>query len=304
MEPLRQETWTVASTLHRGGVSGSLLHRTEPGIFRLLADTGTFAEAYYDAQAVLRHVRQPLLGIWGSDDLITPPGENPPLFAHALQQGGNTHYTFHFFPGADHAAHQSPDGGVTRLPLLAPGYAELVGSWVHDVTGGRLPHADASVPPQQDWPSVPMPPLAWWESAWMQLVVFTLLIIAFAGYPLIALARRMRGRSSQAPAGNPARLLAGAGAGAVLGLFAYLIYLLVSSERALAPGPVFVGRPLPWLLLQALALITVGAAISTAIVWRRAGSSVSQGERVRLGLLLAGGALFTLWALYWGLLLP
>ena len=300
MEPLRQQTWAIANALHREGVSGSLITQAEPNMFRMLADAGLFAEAYYDGAAVLRQVRQPLLGIWGSDDRSTPPQENPPLIARALQQGGNTHYTFRFFPGADHAVHQSPDGGLTRLPLLAPGYAELVGSWTGDVTSARLPDADAPASPHQDWLSVPVPPSSWWEAAWIQFATFALLMAVFAAYPLVAIVRRMRGHVSQAPAGSSARLLAGAGAGAVLGFFVYITYLAMSGE----PGPVLAGRPLLWLFLQALVLVTIGAGASTVVAWRRAGSSVSRGERLRLGLLLAGGALFVLWALYWGLLLP
>ena len=307
ISPLQQQTWAVANALHREGVSGSLLNHAEPTMFRLVANVGIYPEAYYDAAAVLRHVRQPLLGVWGSDDQSTPPGQNPPLFAQALQQGGNTHYTFRFFPGASHDIHPSPDGGVTSLPVLAPGYAEFVGSWVQAVTSGQLPQTDAPVPPQQDWLSVPVPPLSWWESAWVQLVAFLLLLTAFAGYLLVALLRRLRGRSLRTAVGTPAWLLAGTGVTVVLCFFVYILSLLISvgmGEREVVPDPVLAGRPLLWLLLQMLALVTVGAEVATAVAWRRAGNSVSLGERRRLGLLLAGGALFVLWTLYWGLLLP
>jgi uncharacterized protein len=135
LEPLRQQTWAVASALRRAGVAGSLLDQAVPNMFRLLADAELFPEPYHDAEAVLRQVRQPLLGIWGSHDLLTPPEENPALFVRALEQGRNTHYTLRFFPAADHAVHQSPDGGLTKLPSLAPGYAELVGTWVGDAAG-------------------------------------------------------------------------------------------------------------------------------------------------------------------------
>jgi hypothetical protein len=242
------------------------------------------------------------------DDLFQAHGEMiPPLFAQALHQGGNTHYTFRFFPGASHDIHQSPDGGVTSLPELAPGYAELVGAFVQAVTSGRLPQADAPVPPQQDWLSVPVPPLSWWESAWVQLAAFLLLLAAFAGYPLVALLRQLRGRSLRAAVGTPARLLSGTGVTVVLCFFVYMLSLLIGvgmGGREVVPDPVLAGRPLLWLLLQMLALVTVGAEIATAVAWRRAGNAVSLGERRRLGLLLAGGALFILWALYWGLLLP
>jgi uncharacterized protein len=304
LEPLRQQTWAVASALRRAGVAGSLLDQAVPNMFRLLADAELFPEPYHDAEAVLRQVRQPLLGIWGSHDLLTPPEENPALFVRALEQGRNTHYTLRFFPAADHAVHQSPDGGLTKLPSLAPGYAELVGTWVGDVTDGRLPYSDAAPTPQQDWASVAMAPSAWWEAAWVQLGAFVLFIAAFAGYPLVALLRYFRGRSHLAAGGNAARLLVATGAAAVLGLFVYVQYVLISTTLVAEPGPVLVGRPLAWLLLQALALTAVGALVATGVAWRKAGSAVSSGERLRLGLLFAGGVIFVPWALYWGLLLP
>ncbi len=62
-------------------------------------------------------------------------------------------------------------------------------------------------------------------------------------------------------------------------------------------GSVLMSRPVVWLLLQALALLAVGAAVATAISWRGAGGSVVWGERLRLGLLLAGGVVFVPWAL-------
>ncbi|HEU4324616.1 MAG TPA: prolyl oligopeptidase family serine peptidase [Roseiflexaceae bacterium] len=306
MPPLQQQTWAATTALRRAGVSGSLVERAEPALYRLLADAGLFPEAYHDAAAVLRQLRQPLLALWGSDDLLTPPGENPPLFARALQQGGNQHYTLRFFEKAGHAAHQSPDGGKTQLPLLASGYAELVGSWVRDVTGGRPPSAEAPVPPRQDWPSVPVPDSARPQQALLQLAALALLVASFAYYPLVALLRWMRGRPGVAPAGVPARLLCSAGTASVVGLLVYLFSLIGSRPATieLELGPALGGRTVPWLLLQALALLTAGASFATALAWRRAGGAVPPGERVRLGVLLCGGGVFVPWAIHWGLLLP
>jgi hypothetical protein len=302
MTPIRQQLWSETSSLRRAGVSGSLIDHGKRNFTRLGADAGLFAEAYFNAQDVLERVRQPLLGVWGSRDLQTPPEDNPPLFAQALRRGGNTHYTFRFFAGADHAAHMSPDGGVTREPTLAPGYAELVGSWIRDVTSGRLPKADGPPPPKQDYPSTEAPPSAWWESGWMQLAVFVLFVVAFTAYPLVALVRRLRGRRVH-PVSRWARLLAGAGFASTIGLLGYLFYLMAAG-RSPDPGPILAGRPLPWLALQGLAVAAVAAAIATAVAWRRAAASVPPGERVRLGLLLTAGTLFLPWAFYWGLLLP
>ncbi|MCP9976759.1 hypothetical protein [Actinomadura madurae] len=263
-------------------------------------DVGLFAEAHFDAEDVLRRVRQPLLAIWGEYDLQTPPEDNPPLFARALRQGGNTHYTFRFFPDADHGAHRTPDSGITRGAELAPGYADLVSTWVRDVTGGKAPEADAATPPRQEHASVDLPQLKWWESRWVQLAAAVLFLVAFTAYPLVALVRRVRGRRVR-PVSRWPRVLAAAGLAAAFGPVVYLLYLVAGS--APDPGPVLGGRPLPWLILQALAVAAVVAAAGTAVAWRRA-APVPPGERVRLGLLIAAGAVLVPWGLHWGVLLP
>ncbi|WP_433479423.1 alpha/beta hydrolase family protein [Spirillospora sp. CA-142024] len=301
MTPIRQQNWNESYDLRRAGVSGSLVDRGKPALARLAGDAGMFAEAYFDAQGVLQRVRQPLLGIWGEHDLQTPPEDNPPLFARALRRGGNTHYTFRFFAGADHAAHLTPDGGVTRGAELAPGYADLVGSWVHDVTNGKPPEADAATPLHQKYPSAEVQPLPWWESRWVHLAAVLLFLVAFTAYPLVALVRRLRGRRVR-PVSRWARLLAGAGFAAGFGPVVYLFYLVAGNSPD--PGPVLGGRPLPWLILQGLAVAAVAAAVATAVAWRRAAAAAAPGERVRLGLLMAAGAVLVPWGLHWGLLLP
>ncbi|MFI6603855.1 alpha/beta hydrolase family protein [Nonomuraea sp. NPDC050536] len=295
ISPLRQQTWAVAAGLRKAGVAGSIVDRAEPSLYRLLADAGQFPEPYHDASAVLAKVRQPILAIWGDHDLLTPPQENPPLLVRAL---GHDHYTLRFFPG-DHAVHDSPDGGVTRLPTLTPGYADAIGAWVTRVTRGELPSGENATPaPRQANLSVAVPPMAWWESATVQLAALALLMVAFAAYPLWALARRLRGR--RVSGGRPARLLSAAGLVVTLGTLAYLMYLTLTGAKLAHPGPVLAGRPLVWLGLQVLAVAAVVSAALAVPAWRRASGS----ERVRLSLLLTGGTLLVPWALYWGLLLP
>ncbi|MEV0380001.1 prolyl oligopeptidase family serine peptidase [Nonomuraea sp. NPDC050643] len=301
LQPLRQQAWAVAAGLRKAGVDGSLVDRAEPNLYRVITDGGMFPEPYHDAEAVLARVRQPVLGIWGVHDLLTPPRETPPIFAAALEKGGNRQYAFRFFAGADHAAHLTPDGGVTRRPELAPGYAELVGSWVGDATEGRAPVAEISGPaPVQADDSVGVPPTQWWESAGIQAAALVLFLVAFGGYPVVALVRRVRGRPV-APSSRAARLVSAGGLAAVLGGFAYLFYLVMTGGKLATPGPVVAERPLVWLALQALAVATVVATVLTGMRWRR---SAPRGEKARLGILLAGGVAFVPWALYWGLLIP
>ncbi|WP_302893415.1 alpha/beta hydrolase family protein [Actinomadura luzonensis] len=307
--PLRQQTWAVAAGLRKAGVRGSLVDRAEPTLYRVIADGGLFPEPYHDPLPVLARLRQPVLAIWGTNDLLTPPRETPPIFAAALERGGNRRYTFRFFDGADHAAHATPDGGVTRLPELAPGYAELVGTWTGQATTGRAPVARIEGPaPVQADDSVGVPPPAWWESAGVQLAALVVFLVAFGGYPVVALARRLRRRRAAgvvAPV-RAARLVSAGGLTVVLGGFGYLCYVVLTGGKLAAPGPLLAGRPVVWLALQAVAVLTIAATVVTAVTAtrRRRGQDAARGERIRLGVLVAGGAVFVPWALYWGLLLP
>lgn len=254
-----------------------------------------------------------MLGIWGVHDLLTPPRETPPIFAKALEKGGNRQYTFRFFADADHAAHRTPDGGVTRLPELAPGYAELVGSWVGEATSGRAPVAQVTGPaPVQAEDTVAVPAAEWWEAAGVQGAALVLFLVAFGGYPVVALIRRVRrrggvssavGRAGQGEAApvKGAWLVSAGGLTVVVGAFVYLFYSIMTGGKLASPGPLVAGRPLIWLALQALAIATVVGTVLTCVRWRR---SAPVGERVRVGLLVAGGVVFVPWALYWGLLLP
>ncbi|MGV9377205.1 alpha/beta hydrolase family protein [Nonomuraea sp. NPDC003707] len=312
LQPLRQQTWAVAAGLRKAGVHGSFVDRAEPTMYRVITDAGMFPEPYYDPEPVIASLRQPVLGIWGVHDLLTPPRETPPIFAKALEKGGNRQYTFRFFADADHAAHRTPDGGVTRLPELAPGYPELVGSWVGEATSGRAPVAQVTGPaPVQADDTVAVPPAEWWESAGVQGAALVLFLVAFGGYPVVALVRRVRrrgGGSSVDRAGQGeaapvkgAWLVSAGGLAVVVGAFLYLFYSIMTGGKLASPGPLVVERPLIWLALQALAIATVVGTVLTFVRWPR---SAPVGERVRVGLLMAGGVVFVPWALYWGLLLP
>ncbi|NUP80536.1 MAG: hypothetical protein HOV96_23615, partial [Nonomuraea sp.] len=104
-----------------------------------------------------------------------------------------------------------------------------------------------------------------------------------------------------------ARVVSTGGLGVLVGGFAYLFYLMSTGGKIAVPGPVLMGRPVIWVVLQLLAVATVVATVLTVPAWRGAGAAGRTGrtgERVRLGLLLTAGVLFVPWAFYWGLLLP
>jgi hypothetical protein len=126
-----------------------------------------------------------------------------------------------------------------------------------------------------------------------------LVLVTFAGYRLAAL---FRVGGSRAPGRLPARVLAATGPATALGLLLYVYFLLETGGTIV--GPVAAGRPVPWLILQLLAVAASASTIATAAAWWRDRHDLSRGGRARLTLLLAGGLVLVPWAVYWGLLVP
>lgn len=296
VSPARQEQWHRANRLDHAGVRGSLLRSYSETFWRQFIGNGLFPEAHYDPIPALEKVRQPVLALWGEHDRLTPPAESLTAFKEVFDRVGHTHYTLRVLPGADHVLRQTPDRGFTRGDTWVAGYPELVASWVNALKNGP-PVASADAPPRQDRSTVAITPLSWYESGWVQVAAVLFFLAVFASYPLVGLLRRLR-RVPRTASIRPARWLVITGALTSLSLIVYFLFL--TATAALRPGPVLVGRPLPWLLLQTLAVTAAVSLVLTIRTWQRR----PDGERVRLAVLSAGGTVFVLWALYWGLLLP
>ncbi|RSM41683.1 alpha/beta hydrolase [Amycolatopsis balhimycina DSM 5908] len=272
VQPARQQAWAIENQLRRLDMDGSIVRMASSTMIRQLVGGGVFPEAHYDPVPVLQSLRQPVLGLWGAKDVLTPPGEAVRIFRDSV-----AHHTLRVFPDAQHQLRRTTDG-FDKLPGYAPGYLELVGTWVHDLPAT----SSADQPPAQDRQSVEITPLHWAESSWLQLAAPAFLLLAF-GWGLV------RGGA------RPARWLAATGLLAVLGFVVVDVLLQTTMGKGL--GPVVAGRPLPWLAVQLLSVGAVAAAIGTAVAWWR-------NRTLRLGLPLAGGVVFVPWAIYWGLLIP
>lgn len=311
--PARQTGWNLENELRRQGVSGSMVGTVSRKGTRLLVGAGLFPGAHHDPVGPLRGVSQPVLALWGEKDRVQPPAESARIVQEALRGGGNDRYVARVFPDAEHGLRSSPDGFAVG-ENLAPGYARAVGTWVFGVAAGEAPGPSVTGPaPEQARPSRPLDPPARWESAWAQLGAVLVPVLAFASHPagvlVAALARLLRGgRPDKAPPGKAARvrrralLLSAAGTLALLGSIGYLGYLMFTGAGAV--GPVALGRALPWLALQALAVATCLLAVTLGASWWSARAEIGGAERARIGILLAGSAVFAVWAGYWGLLVP
>lgn len=307
--PARQHSWNLENNLRHQGVSGSMVEAVSRTGTHLLVGAGLFAEANHDPVEPLEQARQPVLALWGEKDRIQPPAESARIVQEALERGGNERYAIRFFPEAEHGLRYSPDGFAVR-ERLAPGYAQAVASWAKDAARGDAPERSIAGPvPEQARPSEPLASLASWESARVQLGAMVVSIIAFASYPAAAFARRFRspvprraGEQQNPPARWYARCLAAAGLAAILGFVGYFGFLTLTAASAV--GPVVAGRPVPWLVLQALAVAVCVSLVLLSASWWSSIKALTSIERARVGTLLVGGAVFVAWAAYWGLLSP
>lgn len=311
LTPARQTAWANDQPLAHAGVSGSLRDAVRGGL-RLVVSAGMFPEADYDPVPVWRSVHQPVLLAWGAEDRQAAPAESARIIRRALDAGGNAHDTEVFLPGT-HDLFVPADDGFSHAIRLIPANSDLVANWVNGLATGPPP-ASARPAPHQLSESRPLGS----TTPWSQFTAIALLVILFAAYPVTTLVRRIAGRRGAPPAAGPARLLAATGLVTMLGVPAYLFFILITASNVL--GPVVVGRTVPWLVLQAAALAMAAATAATAVSWWRSRATTPRtaastpagtaagpqlaGANVRLSLLLAAGVLAIAWALYWHVLWP
>ncbi|MEU8197106.1 prolyl oligopeptidase family serine peptidase [Microbispora amethystogenes] len=326
VQPARQTAWHLDNLLRHDGVSGPLALN---GV-RLAEGLGQFPEAAFDPASALTRMRQPVFAVWGADDHTVPPAESMAVVRNALEAGGNHDYTMRVVSSATHPLAR----GTT---WIVPEFYDLVVAWLKSPeAAGR-----SDAPPAQERTSLPVEPRTWYESAWAQggaLVLMAVLFSAYLGAGLAGRRRRRRAAAAQRSARGPeqgsqqgperqpqrgsqresqlgsqpesqrdsrhdpgmrrtARLLAVCGLLAPLGLVCYVVALLLT-QRTGAVGGVVV----PYLALRGIVLLAVAAMAFVAAGWWRARRRITRAERVRLGLLLGGGAVLLPWAAYWGLL--
>jgi uncharacterized protein len=299
LRPDRAQLWSNRMYLAHAGVDEDLIDPIGTHLSRMLINLGLFGDTGNDPVTNLTNVRQPLLGVFGDHDRSTVPGESLTIYRQALEHGGNGRYTLRVVHDADHDMRYSTDGFSAHNTRFAPGYVDLVTSWVNGLAAGA-PAPSADPPPAQTLASRPVQPPAWYESPALQASSFILMLLAFAAYPIGAASRRLRGHRGSPPVRWAPRLLATAGPVVLLGTAGYLFFVVATGATTV--DATVLGRPPWWLMLQLMAAVVV---ISTAITligaWRH--RSTTPG-RIRLGVLLAGGLIFVPWAAYWGLLTP
>lgn len=183
--------------------------------------------------------------------------------------------------------------------------AKAMMSWLADVLEGKGSGvAVIGEIPQQDFTSfVGITDSSWYDSIWLHLgwmMTLLALFISFYVSALICWIRRRPIRSSRSGASRLAAVVASMGLISVLGFFGYYGYIMMTQE----PGPLIMGSPLPWIVLQILSIITLALILMLGVSTFKARAAMNRFEILQAALPLVGGLLFIPWSLYWKLLFP
>ena len=300
--PAVQTAWGYDQFLRHAGVGAGLPHTLEITALRTMISAGLFPEANFDPVPVWQQIQQPVLAEWGEFDRVALPRESSTAIEEALRRGGHTRYTMRFISGVRHNLNLTADGGFDRITSLPADYGVYERHWIDDLA--RTEPSRLGAPPITGTPLPVLAPLGG-PAAWVHLGVILTLTMGFAFYPFAGLVRRIRRRSLASRFGasglaGTQHLIVAAGLFTTLGLPVYLLFLMITAANAI--GPVVMGRPIPWLLLQ-VSTATVGVcAVVIAVRWWRSRHS----ERTYHGrlILVAAGAALLGWVGYWGLLGP
>jgi dipeptidyl aminopeptidase/acylaminoacyl peptidase len=93
--------------------------------------------ASFDPPAHWRHVRSPVLLVYGEIDERVPGRKSAGAITAALIAGGDSDIAVRFFPGADHTFRVTSESeSGFAWPHSAPGYPQAVIDWVLAIVGG------------------------------------------------------------------------------------------------------------------------------------------------------------------------
>ncbi|GIG65981.1 alpha/beta hydrolase family protein [Phytomonospora endophytica] len=300
--PARQTAWAYRQYLRHQGVRGSLADMLPETALPFGAASGLFGEVGHDPLPTWRRVRQPVLAVWGELDREAVPAESAPAIAGALAEGGGTSCTIAFLPGVRHNLGATFDDGFDRPDALPAAYGELEAAWIHGLADGPPPSSAAPFTGATE-PSRAVEEPGGLNTPWVQMAAYLLMLLVYLAYPVTALVQRARGRRGKpAVAARTTRLAVGLGTATLAGFLGYLGFLVVTAANL--AGPVVLGQPVPWWILQGLALATVIATGAAAVLGLRGRETLRGTHRVRLWTVVAAGAVFVPWTAHWGLLLP
>lgn len=299
VSPLRQVAWALNEQLlrlHAPIGARDLLTRAMGGV--------GFDFLRYDAMPALRHIKQPVLALYGTNDPSIPFVESTQALTAGLKAAGNDRYTIRFLDKGDHALRVS-GGPFTR------GYLETLTNWLTGLPGTARPSVHlAGATPVQRYEAADVPAAPWYAGGTMLGLTICLAAVGYVAGPVAKMVVRLRGRG-HTPAETTARLwppirrrlhrMAWTGLGLLVSVLGFITILVLFSVNQAGAWPAVLAG---WLVVRALAVlmliqeVTVVAAVVSAL---REGLQPSRWQHVAIAGVVGGTGLLLVAAAYYGL---
>ncbi|QDB78903.1 alpha/beta hydrolase [Georgenia wutianyii] len=294
--PAREQFALATDTYLRTLGAPEQLLRAVPRLLGSEVPGGGFVYADFDVSSYQQQMRQPVLMVYGTEDISMPVVQAPAKVIEDLAVADNGDYTLRYFEGANH--------GIRIDGELAPGFADAVARWVLGLpeTADAQPRI-AGGQPEQRFRAEPLDSPRWYASG--DMIVLTLVggaVLLVVG-PLLWLLTRLVRRPSE-PLPSPLARASAALALAVLAVWVLFVsYLLVVAGLALnyERSPVVVTGG--WLGVQLAAVGATAVGVWSASSWlrvRRSGVRTGTVGTITLVTVHLGALVLLLAAAYWG----
>ena len=294
--PAREQFALATDTYLRNLGAPEQLLRAVPRLLGSEIPGGGFVYADFDPSPYQQQMEQPVLMVYGTEDVSMPVVQGPLRVVEDLAEAGNSQYTVRYFDGANHGIRIDGD--------LAPGFREVLARWTLGLpeTADAQPRV-AGGQPEQTFRAEPLDRPRWYASG--DMIVFTLVGgvgLVLLGPAVWLITRVVRRPSEKLP--SPLARATAALAMSVLALWVlFLSYLLVVADLAIhyeqSPWMVQGG----WLTLQALAIGATALGVWSASHWlrvRRGGRRTGTVGTITLVGVHVGSLVLLLAAGYWG----
>ncbi len=295
--PAREQFALATDTYLRALGAPEQLLRAVPRLLGSEVPGGGFYYADFDVSPYQQRMDQPVLMVYGTEDVSMPVVQAPAKVIDDLAVAGNDDYTLRYFEGANH--------GIRIEDELAPGFPEAVARWVQGLpeTADAQPRI-AGGQPDQRFRAEPLDSPRWYASG--DMIVFTLVGavgLLLLGPTLWLLTRLVRRPSEPLP--SPLARTTAALTMSVLAVWVlFASYLLVVAGLALnyerSPFVVQGG----WLGIQAVAVGSTAIGVWSATTWlrvRRHGVRTGTVGTITLVGTHVGALVLLLAAGYWGI---
>ena len=222
--PRQQAAFAVDSYLRNTGAPVEVL-RSIPRFVGMEFPGGGFYYMDFDAEAFQQRMRQPLLVVYGTGDSAMPTVQGAEQLIDDLRIAGNDDWTVRFYEGADH--------GIRVDRQLVPEFARDLSAWIQGLPeSADAPPRVAGAEPYQRFRAAPVEHPRWYAEGDILVAALAAGYLAILVGPVLAGARRVRGRRGGGLAAGVRLPLISMAAGAGASLLGFVVYLGVVANLA------------------------------------------------------------------------